>query len=231
MSSVSWKDRAPRNIHIPLTWCWTPWSSWKAEEELQSPLVHSTPVCCGTMREAHTPIHSSAAPPQLATCPPPSALPRASHGAPCPLPRPRLCPPLTPHPYLPSESRARQQQGPSRWCSQRVEEVAAVQQWAPQPPLFPLHLLLHLQATHTLSPTRLPLPLHPSLMINLALLKSQNGNPDSCKLLRFLQLFCQVPKALRLLHRTHNPILTCSIHYLETRWVPYDAMFNLVSSF
>lgn len=193
------------------------------EEELRSLRVHSTPACCGTTREAHTPTSFSAAPPQLVTCPPPSALLRASPGARCPLPRLPLCPPLTPHPCLPSESRARQQRGRSQWYSQRAEEGVAVQQWAPQPPLFPLHLLLHLQATRTLSPTRLLLHLHPSLMINLALLRSQT---EILILLTFLQLFYQVPKALHLLHI--GPVTHFS-HVAFTTWSPDEFLIMLCS--
>lgn len=203
VSSVSWRDRAPRNIHTHLTWSWTHLSSWKVwvveeEEEPRSPPVHSTPVCYGTVRGApHMPTHFSAAPPPPATRPPPFARSRASHGALCPLPHP----PLSPHLYLPLESCAPQQLGPSQWCSQRAE--VAVQPWVPRPLLCPLHLLLHLQATHTLSLTPLLLHLHPSLMTNPARLRTSRSDPWYWFLhtLWFLQLFYQV------FHRRPNPLL------------------------
>ncbi|KAG7238308.1 hypothetical protein INR49_031019 [Caranx melampygus] len=134
------------------------------------PSSPSTPACCGIARASPlTLTHCSAAPPRPATCPRPSAPPRASHGAPCPPPPPPPCPPPPSPPlYLPSESCAPQRQDLSRWCSQRAEEGLAVQPWAPRPPRSPLLLLLHLQATHTLSLILLLLRLHPSLTTNPA---------------------------------------------------------------
>ena len=143
------------------------------EEGRRSLPVPSTPACCGTTRAAPlTATHFSAAPPLPATCPPPSAQPRASRGAPSPPPRPPPSPPPPPpHPHLPSSGPAPPRRGPNRWCSRKAAEEPAAPPWVPRPLLCPLRLLPHPQATHTLSLTPLHLHLHPSLTTNPARLR------------------------------------------------------------